>query len=139
VTGISWIGMEEMKAYLRNLPPHMAKDADPVVEETVDMAADSLRQSYPIGDTGKLRRGIKTRITRTTSGVHGIVRSTAPHAHLWEFGTEDRQTRQGWGRGRMDDQYNNGLVAIGIRMRKRMNQKLVGVVEAAGFTVTGGV
>jgi hypothetical protein len=64
------------------------------------------------------------------------VKSTSPHAHFWEFGTQNRTTSKGWNRGKLKDQYNRGLVGISIRERAKLNAKLVELVRKAGFDVT---
>jgi hypothetical protein len=93
-------------------------------------------QTYPKGETANLRRGVKTTIEHGAFGVAGTVKSTSPHAHLWEFGTAVRHTARGWNRGK--EQSHDGLVAIAVRERRRMYERLVALVRSAGFEVSGG-
>lgn len=128
-------GLAELRAALRHLPADLADDAGDIVEDTTDRTQTALVQTYPRGDTGNLRRGVKTTIEHGAFGVEGTVKSTSPHAHLWEFGTAVRHTARGWNRGK--EQSHDGLVAIAVRERRRMNQRLVELVRSAGFEVSG--
>lgn len=130
-------GLTELRAALRQLPADLAADAADMVVHSVDMTAASLIQSYPLGDTGNLRKGVKKTITRSQVAVVGEVKSTSPHAHLWEFGTQNRRTQHGWNRGRLRNQYNRGLVGITLRERQALNTNLIDLVRRAGFIVSG--
>jgi hypothetical protein len=130
-------GLADLMAALRKLPAELAAEAAEHIDDTVEVTASSLIQSYPLGDTGNLRKGVKKSVTRSAFGAVGEVKSTSPHAHLWEFGTQNRQTRQGWNRGKLKDQYNRGLVGISLRERKKLNVKLIELVKRAGFEVSG--
>jgi hypothetical protein len=66
-------------------------------------------------------------------GASAQVRSNAPHAHFFEYGTQARQTDLGYNRGPMPGK--NVLVPIVQRRRLRMYDALAGMVERAGFTV----
>lgn len=130
-------GLDELKEALRQLPAELAAEAADAIDNTVEVTAASLVQSYPRGDTGNLRNGVKHSVIRSDFGAVGEVKSTSPHAHLWEFGTQNRTTRQGWNRGKLEAQYNRGLVGISLRERKKLNEQLIGIVRKAGFVVTG--
>lgn len=130
-------GLSDLMAALRRLPADLAAEAAEEIDNTVEVTAAALVQSYPIGDTGNLRKGVKRSLRRDPFGASGEVKSTSPHSHLWEFGTQSRKTRKGWDRGKMDDQYNHGLVGIALRERKKLNAKLIEIVKRAGFEVTG--
>lgn len=130
-------GMDDLKTALRKLPVEMRDEAAEVIDHTAEITASSLRQSYPRGDTGNLRAGVKVSHERSTFGASATVKSTSPHAHLFEFGTQNRTTRQGWRRGKSPEHKADGLVPIAQRNRKRMNQQLIDIVRKAGFDVTG--
>jgi bacteriophage HK97-gp10 putative tail-component len=130
-------GLSELRAALRSLPADLAQNAAEFVDEATQHTASSLRQAYPLGETGKLRAGVQVSVTRTQFGVMGTVKSTSPHAHLWEFGTAVRQTRQGWNRGVSPSHHRDGLIPIAVRNRKTLNGHLVGLVRQAWFEVSG--
>jgi len=130
-------GLAELRAALRSLPEDLAHDGAEFVDDATEHTAASLRQSYPVGDTGKLRAGVKSSVTHSQFGVVGEVKSTSPHAHLWEFGTEIRSTRHGWNRGRSPSHHRDGLIPIAVRNRKTLNGKLIALVRSQGFEVSG--
>jgi len=132
-------GLEELRAALRTLPADLAHDGAEFVDDATERAAASLIQSYPLGETGNLRAGVKHSVVRSQFGVVGMVKSTSPHSHLWEFGTQNRHTRQGWNRGISPSHHREGLIPIAQRERKRLNGALIELVRLAGFQVSGGL
>lgn len=130
-------GLSELRAALRQLPAGLAKDGADRVEAATERARAALVRTYPHGDTGKLRAGVRSKIERSGVAVVGTVISSSPHAHLWEFGTQNRHTRQGWNRGRSPSHHREGLVPIAQRERRAMNGELVDIVRQAGFEVSG--
>ena len=130
-------GLTDLRASLLALPDKLRAQANDEVKRTTKEAAAALVVAYPQGDTGNLRKGVRTRyrINRLGLGV-GTVLSLAPHAHLWEFGTVNRTTQKGWNRGRMVAQYNRGLVGIAARERREMMAALIALVRNTGFEVT---
>lgn len=130
-------GLEDLKAALRQLPAELTDDATAIVQATAEDAASALRQAYPVGETSNLRNGVRV-VSR--SGVFTTtyrVKSMAPHAHLWEYGTENRVTRKGWRRGKGPSHEKEGLTSIAPRYRKRMNQQLMDLVRKNGLLVSG--
>jgi hypothetical protein len=134
-----WQGLPQLIAELRNLPGHLGDEAADRIEDAVEHTASSLRQVYPIGDTGKLRAGIRTQMSRSAFGASGTVVSASRHAHLWEFGTQDRETAKGWKRGKMPSEHRSGLAVIAPRWRRRMYQELAEILRREGFVVSGSV
>jgi hypothetical protein len=134
---LTFEGMDGLREALKQLPADLAAEAAEHIDDTVEVTAASLVQSYPLGDTGNLRKGVKHTVAQSRDGAAGEVKSTSPHAHLWEFGTQNRKTTKGWNRGKLKDQYNRGLVGIALRERKKLNAKLIELVRKAGFEVSG--
>lgn len=88
--GITWEGLPELVAKIEGLPAKLTDEASTITFEAAKQAADDIRAIYP-EHTGNLRRGV--RVSRRTQGGHraeAVVRSTAPHAHLYEYGTAVR-------------------------------------------------
>ncbi len=132
-------GLEQLRAALQQVPDYIDEQASDEVQRTMQKAAATLRATYPQGDTGNLRKGVRTRFRLNKRGFAvGTVTSTAPHAQLWEFGTVNRHTQKGWNRGRMIAQYNRGLVGIAQRERRDMLAALIALVNNTGFKVTSG-
>lgn len=133
-------GLEELKAALRNLPAELRDEANTYVEAATNEAEAALLRSYPEGGTGNLRKGVKKTIEKSAFGVVGTVKSTSRHAHLWEYGTVDRNTKQGWYRGQEHsarERGMEGLSAIAPRVRRKLNEQLWQLVKRAGFDLSG--
>jgi len=128
-------GIDEELAALRALPDALDKEGETAVRATTELTASQLKTSYP---SAELKDGVRTRYLQGVPGVEvGRVESLDEHANLWEFGTQDRQTAQGWKRGRSPEHRQQGLVPLAIRNRRRMVERLVKVVQGIGFEVTG--
>ena len=129
-----WDGLKELRAALRNLPADLKKDAGPIVERAVDGAADEIRSAYA-KKRGNLQRGVKVQKQLSEFGVGAILRSTAPHANLYEVGSQARHTELGAFRGSMPARPT--FIPIVVRKRREMWDDLRDLVESQGLTVTG--
>lgn len=88
--GVQWDGLAELTATFEGLGATLTEEAATIAHEAAKQAADDIRNIYP-EHTGNLRRGV--RVGRRTPGgfrAEAVVRSTAPHAHLYEYGTAQR-------------------------------------------------
>lgn len=131
-------GLDELRAELRKLPSDLNRKARDRVIGTANAAAADLGQAYDRSRvTGNMRRGIKVKVEETETTTTAQVRSTSPHAHLWEFGTEVRRTQKLLNRGEAPAHYDQGLVGIAQRKRRQLNTNLVDIVREAGFEVSG--
>src|SRR6185369_9818998 len=95
-------GMNELRDALRKLPEDLTTEAAVIVSAYATQAKQEIQSGYPQGPTGHLRGGVRVihnagRRVSTTS----IVKSTAPHAWIFENGTANRVTNRGANRGRM--------------------------------------
>lgn len=84
-------GIESLKQALRMLPEHLKDDAGALVRSHSLAAAGAIRASYP-RRTGNLQDGVVAEATHPFSpyGVKYVVKSTAPHAFIYEYGTQAR-------------------------------------------------
>jgi len=136
-------GFDVLRDALAQLPEDLANDARAEVVRAANDTASELRSVYPIGKPrkhypgGALRAGVKVKVTTGPVSTRAVVTSTAPHAHLWEFGTVDRRWDKGKEVGRMKAQYNVGLIGIAKRHRARLDAAQLAIVRAAGFKVSG--
>jgi len=132
---VTWRNLDEFRSTLSQLPADLTAQAKGILHEAADAAAAEIRAAYPVS-TGALVRGV-----RVSEGRHGRwagayrVRSTAPHATIFEQGTKPRQTKKGANRGFMPAA--DIFVPIAIRHRARMWPALKAIVEKAGFEVHG--
>ena len=137
---VQWNGMQEFRALLRTMPTHLRDQARDIVDHYTQITYSQVRQAYPVGDTGNLRKGVVIAERLTDAGVFNVVISKSPHAHLWEFGTVNRETTKGWDRGRVRparDLGREGLVAIAQRNRIAMNRALIAMMRDDGFVISG--
>jgi len=135
---LTFTGIQELKQALADLPANLKGEATAVVLDNAHAAAAAIRNQYPTGATGNLRKGVKVVVKEVGPvGVAAQVRSAAPHAHLWEFGTQARHTKMGWARGIMKAPPTPVFIPTMIRYRRLMYQKLAAIIEAQGLTVKG--
>ncbi|HAM41635.1 MAG TPA: hypothetical protein DCP69_09950 [Candidatus Omnitrophica bacterium] len=133
---VTWEGLAEFKAELRNLPAHLRDEADGIVANAANTAAREVVDKYPTV-TGNLKDGVKVRKDEAgTFGVAYRVRSTAPHAHLYEYGHMTKQLKLG-GRNRVPGKPT--VVPVAIRRRRQMYDELMAMLRREGFQVTGDV
>lgn len=135
---VAFEGLDELRAGLRKLPADMNRKARDRVLSAANSTEFELREAYLRAKvSGNLERGLKVKVEETATTTAAEVRSTSPHAHLWEFGTQVRRTQQGFNRGAAPAHHNQGLVGIAQRKRRQMNTELVDIVREAGFEVSG--
>jgi hypothetical protein len=129
-------GFDELVRALMDSPKEIRKQGFEIVKEETEGAAIEIAQAYPV-QSGTLARRVQT-LYPAEAALIGIVRSTAPHAHLYEFGTQARQTKNGAHRGRMPahkGQSQKITPIIADRRRVRMVRRLSEMLERLGFVV----
>jgi Bacteriophage HK97-gp10, putative tail-component len=80
-------GFRELRRDLAALPEDSRTAAEPILLAHARRAETALHAAYPF-ITGALRDGVRI-VKREARGIAALftVRSDAPHAHLYEFGT----------------------------------------------------
>ncbi len=140
---LTFEGLDELRAGLRQLPDDLAQEAGVVIADEAEGAKneiiDTYRRNFKGDDlSGNLERGVRVRrLDGGRFGAAALVQSTAPHAHLYEYGTETRHTRAGVHRGKMPPAGPNGMVPIVRRRRRRMYERLKGILVKQGLEVRG--
>ncbi len=130
--GVRLDGLDALIRQLSDEPAAVRADGMAIVREETEGAAAEIVQAYP-AKTGNLRSRVKTYYPSTTLLV-GVVRSAAPHSHLFEFGTGQRQNRRGANRGRMP--VDKVTPVIAQRRRERMVRRLADMMRGRGYQVT---
>ena len=130
---VQWDGLQEFLRKIDGIPVELKADGMVILREETEGAAVEIAQAYP-RVTGTLARRVRTFYPSSTFLV-GIVRSVAPHAHLFEWGTKSRKTRKGWNRGRMPAATPDVTPRIARRRRARMARRLIDMLRAKGFQV----
>lgn len=136
-------GMDELRRFLRDLPREMDDEASTIIREAAQVTADRAKAAYPRGDTGNLRRGVRVFHDAGSRGAMGIgarpitsyVRNSAPHSHLFEFGSQLRRHSNGKSVGAMPARPT--LIPIAARARSQMFARLIRMVQGKGFQVHG--
>jgi hypothetical protein len=135
--GVRLEGMAELIRELTNAPKDIREGGLAIVREEVEGAAEEMRNAYP----GGLKRTVKVDFPSSTLLI-GTVKNTSPHSHLYEFGTQQRQTASGASRGVMHGRTGGGgrpiTVPIAKRRRRQMFERLKQMLKDKGFEVTGG-
>lgn len=130
---IKWDGLDALITQLTNAPKEIRDDGLGIVREETTGAADDIRTEYP-DVTGRMKRGVKTDFPSSTILV-GVVKSTDPAAHLYEFGTQRRSFR---GANRGSVRPHPVTVPVARRRRRRMYERLSDMLTRMGFQVSGG-
>lgn len=133
---IRFDGLDELRTQLRQLPAHLTDEAKGIVTEAMEDARRDVVRGYPQGPTGNLRRMVS--IVRQVGGqfvTGGVLRNRAPHAYMFEHGTQVRHTNAGINRGRMPP--GRVWIPAMIRHRRRMYERLKALLTREGLTVSG--
>lgn len=121
-------GLDDLKRAIGQYGAVCTEEAQTLAERSAERAREEIIAAYPEGPTGNLRKGV--RIVRAKGQGHralGIVKSTAPHAHLYEYGTRRQPARPVVGE-------------IASRVRRDYHRDLIEMVErVTGLEIIGGV
>jgi hypothetical protein len=127
-------GLTELRQALRQLPAELAAEAGVLVAATGERAAAAIVAGYHTGPTGNLKARVGVTVERSAYGVNAIVKSRAPHAWIYESGTDARQTGKGWNRGRSPRFHT--FVDTVQPARRAMEAGLIAIVQRTGLVVT---
>lgn len=128
---IQWDGLDAVAAMLTHAPEEIRAEATEIVRDETTGAATECSQTLA-HKTGTLARRVKATFPSETVIV-GIVQSTAPHAHLYEFGTKRRENSHRANRGTMPAA--DRFVKIAQTRRERMGRRLKELLVRRGFAV----
>jgi len=132
---LTWSGLEELKAALRQLPEELTGEAANIIEGTWNGAALDVKSGYP-SRTG-LGRTVTVEHRRSRFGAVSIIRNTSPRALWYEVGTQVRHTSFGANRGA---QRPGHVFYPPIRRARRKGlAELREMLIRHGLTVTGDV
>jgi hypothetical protein len=134
---VVWDGLTELLAALKAMPETCAGEAAHLVDGAANGAYVDISGAYPIR-TGNLRKGMRLqRVVKKGLEVGAEVKNVAPHANLFEIGTQARHTKIGANRGSMPP--GHVFVPRILKARRRLTQDLKDmVVRTTGATVTDG-
>lgn len=136
---MKWIGLDQFRERLLDLPAHLTDQAEPIVLAAAQHAQSVAQAQYPeqsktIYGTGNLRNGLRIDVLdRGRNGVRVRLRNNAPHAYIYEIGSAVRRTGRGWNRGSMPAAHV--FVPASMRAREAMYHRLAEMLERVGFVV----
>lgn len=127
-------GFDELVQALTDAPDHIRDQGMVIVREETEGAKTEIETEYgQHSKTGKLAKRVKTSYP-AESVLIGIVSSTAPHSHLYEWGTRKRRTANGANRGAMPE--HKVTPRIAQKRRERMFRRLKEMLVRLGFTLS---
>lgn len=129
---LSWDGLTELRRALIEMPAALQEESVPLVLYHARASEGQLLVRYPTV-SGRLRRGVSLKQSRGPGVVSAVLRSKAPHAHLYERGTTIRKTKKHANRGRMPATYTFNRVVV--PSRQRLFDDLVQLLVRRGFVV----
>lgn len=133
------INTAEFIAELRKLPSDLKGEASGIVKGSANGAAAQVKANYKRGKTGDLIDGVVVEYADPGPFAAGaVVKSKAPHAWIYENGTQVRHNARGANRGAMPAAPpGRAFIPVMIKARRRMYEQLKGVLVRAGLQVTG--
>jgi hypothetical protein len=121
-------GLDQLIRDLQQLPTELKGDATTIVIDAAHHAQAEIVAAYP-HVTGNLKRGVKVGVEAIgPAGVSATVRSSAPHAWLYEHG------RSRW--GEISDPPAPVFIPTMMRTRRAMYAQLARLLEQHGLDVT---
>lgn len=133
-----WNGLEELKAWLRELPAHLTDEANGIVNGAAQEAARRISDRYA-DVTGDLRDKVTVKPMRAAPGgkfgIGVVVISGSNIANIYENGTQVRHTAFGANRGKMPAKHV--VVQEVTSKRREMYAKLQAMLERNSLITSG--
>lgn len=131
---VVWDGLSEYRELLRALPETLAGETAHLVEAAANGAAHDIKSAYPVR-AGKLRDGVKvSTLNKGRFATGRVVTQRAPHAWIFENGTQARHTSLGANRGSMPP--GHVFVPRVIKARRRLYDQVKDLLRRNGAAVT---
>lgn len=137
-------GMAQFREELRKLPMDLRNEGTVIVEGAAKAAMAETFEKYPISrgrkrrgrfiPGGQLRKGLRIQYEPSPYGARAVVVNKAPHAYIFENGTEMRETATGAKRGAARP--GRVFIPTMIKYRRQMNQQLMALLRRAGLIVS---
>lgn len=134
-TRVVWDGLDEYRKVLAALPEDCAGEAANLVQGTANGVAHDIKSAYP-ARTGNLRDKVQVApFVKQGLVVGQVVKNTANHAVIFEYGTQARHNALGANRGSMPP--GRVFVPRVVKARRRLTDDLKAMVTRHGAVVTG--
>src|SRR5262245_16479583 len=132
---VQWFGLDQLESFFKRLPQDAADRAAPIVAKHAKAAEIRIHDAYPVR-TGRLRDGLHLELV--AAGPFGAairLINRAPHANIFENGTQARHTTLGAFRGAMPP--GHVFHPIADEENRAMVAELIEMLRDMGFEVTG--
>lgn len=134
---LTYDGMEEFKAALRQLPVELSRDGGDIVVRRSQEALDEIVEQYQNhSHSGNLASHVRLEVQQQSAGARAVLKSTAKHAVIFENGTQVRKNAAGKNLGAMPPAHI--FVPTARRKRAEMVEDLVDLLKRAGLEVSLG-
>lgn len=92
MASITWVGLTELKAELRQLPDRLKGEATHIVDAAANRAQADMRAGYvQHRHSGNLLDHVQSTVTDDSAFGYAVqVKNTAKHAWLFEYGSQAR-------------------------------------------------
>ena len=138
---VTWEGLNEFRAQLRELPRRLAGEASHLMEAAANGAAVDIRTVYGQHRvTGHLQESVSVTQEATSAyGVIYLVKSSDPIAWLFDNGSQARHWARGKSTGAMWGKTppTHAFVGTMMRARRRMYSTLADMMVREGLIVSG--
>jgi len=137
---LKWQGLAELRDELGKLPDEVVAEAREITRATTELAKGEIVGQYEAHRvTGNLAKGVIVSPWNKGQDAPGYkIKSTAPHAWLFENGTQVRHNALGANRGEVQPPANV-FVPVVIRRRREMYEQLKAMIARKGLKVSGDV
>lgn len=122
---------------LRHWRDRLLGEAREAARTEAERMASSVIDQWPVGKTGNLRSSV--RVMTESAGADTFqfrIRTSSAHANLYEFGTKQRRTKQGWNRGVMPK--HPVWVRSAVDYRARFTAKVREIVSSVEPSIGSG-
>lgn len=136
---LKWQGLAELRDELGKLPDEVVAEAREITRATTELAKGEIVGQYEAHRvTGNLAKGVIVSPWNKGQDAPGYkIKSTAPHAWLFENGSQARHNSIGANRGPMPAA--NVFVPTVIKRRREMYEQLKAMIARKGLRVSGDV
>ncbi len=132
---VTWTGLSELHAWLRELPAELAGEGADIVERRANRAEATIGAGYPVRE-GDLKAGLTVTHRRSRFGARSTVKNSSKHALPYDIGSQTaRRTKSGANRGTMPARPIFSQTVA--RERRGMHDDHKAMLVRHGLTVSG--
>ncbi|CUU45470.1 HK97-gp10 family putative phage morphogenesis protein [Clostridium beijerinckii] len=111
MSGIELDGFEELEALLQDMTLTEA-DEKKAMKDGIDVIYNAVESNTPVGETGKMKKEIKTKVSKDDFSVTGQVIMGAWYTGFEEFGTSQQKHHVGFFERSVNSSQNEALEVL---------------------------